>query len=305
MAVASTPHAFSLDAFQRLLVYERQAPAAAVLADLDQLQSFDKAMEREESRWKSRTVYTIVGLVLCIVGMIASFATEVIPLGLLLGAAVLGALVGAIYCGAKWSRFGKFNLEDRRFLLPRKVLSYLTHDMAPDQPLVVRLDFRPYRDAAFLKGQSAAGMFTSQRSYQYVVPWLVLRGQLLDGQRFELELTTIAKRKEKRKRKYTKVRESFHERLQLALRVKPARFPQLAQLAQRVQAAQVPMPFAPTGLRAEDGVVTLVGATPVYLRGFGRGQTADTRIPDVGVCTADHALQAFLATYSGLELCRK
>lgn len=296
---------FSLAHFQRTLIYDRAAPPAALLADLQELAKFDVTMEGEEARWKGRTGWTVAALVLCLIGTIASFAMAIVSLGAVLAIGLPCLLIGAIFCGARWHHFSKYNLDNRRVILPSRVLSFLALDAHKEHPLSLRIDFRPYRDAAFLKQQHSQGMFSSQRAYQYVVPWLEMSGQLLDGQRFALELTTVAKRKEKSKRKYTKVREVFRERLRLALRVKRAKYEELPQLDARLRAAGVPFPLRASGFRVVEDTVELQAVSDGHFRSFGRGQTPVTTMPTDGICTADHALQAFLTTYAGLALCRK
>ena len=295
---------FSLDEFQKTLRYEREAPVQEVLKDLQQLQVFDQSMEVEESKWKKRTGWLAAVAVLSVLGTIASFATLLVPLALLTIPAFFLGLFGGIYSGAKWSRFSGLNLENRRLRLPGKLLQYLSHDMSPTQIVRLSIDFRHYRNPAFVKSQTSTGMFSSQKAFQYVIPWLTVRGQLLDGQRFEFSLTTVAKRKEKQKRKYTKVRETFCERLDLSLRVKVARFPKLDSIAGLAYEGKVRTPFQPMKIHAENGVVHLAGTTPGFFRGAGRGTSIENSVPDAGVCTADHALQSFLAAYSAIDLCR-
>ena len=302
--MTTAPSSYSLDAFRRQLVYDRETSVAQAISDLAHLADFDREMEREEATWKSRTGYTVLALVASIVGMIASFATGIVPLGILAGVVAFGLFIGAIVCGAKWSGFSRVNLDNRRIAFPRHVLNYLAHDLAPDSMLRLRVDFRAYRDNAFLKGQSSGGMFSGVRQYQYAVPWFTISGQFLDGHRFELEVTTTAKRKEKSKRKYTKVSETFRERLRLYLRVKSAKFPRLNSLPALAQQKQLATPFAPTDLEVRGDTIILGGVSAPVARRFGRGQAHIHAVPENGLCTADQALRSFLAIYAGLDLCR-
>lgn len=293
-----------LDAFQKTLRYEREAAVRDVLEDLAQLSAFDRQMEGEEAKWKKRTGAVGCSSVLALVGTIASIATGIVPLAYLLGPIFLAAVVSSVVFGVKWSHFARLNLENRRIQVPQTVLQYLCHDMAPTQVVRLTLDFRNYRDPAFLKNSSKSGLFGAQRAYQYAVPWLNLRGQLLDGHRFDLSLTSLAKRKEKQKRKYTKVREAIRERLDLTVRVKTAKFPALAEISARATANGVPTPFQPTSIQVVNDCVELVGVTSPHFRTAGRGTSIEKNLPAGGGCTSDHALKSFLTVYAALDLCR-
>jgi hypothetical protein len=295
---------FAHSAFQRQLIYERETTVSEAMEDLAQLAAFDRAMEREEATWKSRAGYCTIAVITSVVATIASFAGGIVLLGVAVGMFGIGALIAVTVCGIKWARFSRVNLDNRRVAFPRQVLNYLAHDMSPDALVRLKLDFRAYRDNAFLKGQQSGGMFSGVRQYQYAVPWFTIAGQFLDGHRFELEVTTTAKRKEKSKRKYTKVNETFRERLRLFLRVKSSKYPKLSALPRLVQEKRFATPFAPTDLAVRGDTVILGGVSAPVARRFGRGQAHIHSIPENGLCTADQALQSFLALYAGLEMCR-
>ena len=300
----ATP-AFSLDEFQRTLIYQREATPAEVQSDMQQLLSLDKAMEVEEAKWRKRTTALGCTTALMLFGTIAGSVVGGPVLGVLAGLIFIGLLVSAIVSGSNLSKYSRLNLENRRYASVAAILKYVGRDMAPDAPVSVRIDFNSYLDARFVSSSSPAGLFGSVSSKSFKVPWLALSGKLIDGSRFDLSALILGKRKEKRKRKYTKVREGFRERVALSLAVKAAKYPTLAELPARLQATNPPTPFQPMGIRVDGNVIQLIGTTNPHNRLFGRGQTVVKTAPSESFSKLDDFLQLFLLAYHGLELCRE
>jgi len=239
------------------------------------------------------------------VGTIAGAVTTGPLLGIPAALLFVGLLVSAIVCGSHYSKYSRMNLENRRYASVTAILKYLSRDMAPDATVDVRIDFNSYLDPRFISANSPAGIFGSVSSKSFKLPWLTLAGKLLDGSRFQLSAMILGKRKEKRKRKYTKVREGFRERVALSLAVKAAKFPKLAELPARLQAQNPPTPYQPMGIRVEDNVIQLIGTTHLHQRSFGRNQTVTKTSPTESFSKLDNFLQLFLLAYHGLDLCRE
>lgn len=132
------------------------------------------------------------------------------------------------------------NTENRRYALAHAVLSVLRRDMAPDEPVRLRLDLRPPNISAKLANTTKQDVFGgAARVGRFVDPWLSLQGRLLDGTRFALSLTqaTTVKNVVKGRKNKFKTKTKSKERATLELRVKPDKVPGLERVAQRAQGA--------------------------------------------------------------------
>lgn len=284
------------------LIYQSRAPIAQILLDMDQLGEIDRENEQLEARAKAHTITFVVVTILTVVVSI-----PLMPLlGRLFPLLVPGFLLSlgaAVFFGIRWRRFGRLNFENRRYLLVAGLLKYLSADIGPDQPVQVRVDLNRYRRKEYLK-KYTGGLMNPVSTYAYRQPWLEVGGKLLDGNRFSLTIEMLVKRKERQKRKYKKVAESFRERIALAITTKPGRYPQLAQIQQLVKATNLRGPFTPLNWEAQGAELTVSGLTRVSARRFGRNATVIDTPPSTDLVNVDDGLRLLVTAYGGLDLCR-
>jgi hypothetical protein len=109
------------------------------------------------------------------------------------------------------------DLDDRKLAAATRLLKVLKADIPASHAVQLHVDFRDHRKGGRLLGKT--GSRFGAKSYKYTHRWLELRTRLADGNAVALSVTDRVARKEKPKRKYTKVREKHSELLVLALRL--------------------------------------------------------------------------------------
>jgi hypothetical protein len=97
------------------------------------------------------------------------------------------------------------------------VVSVLRADVPATWPIGLEVDFRPYQEGGAVL-ESTGGRFGVQ-SAKYAQDWLIVRANLADGSSVVATLTDRVSRKEKPKRKRTKVAETFATRGTVTLRL--------------------------------------------------------------------------------------
>lgn len=235
--------------FQETLTYQREADAAALLADLDRIGELDAVAEQLQRRWM------IFGVVAIAVPGIVAFS---LASGEMIGAAVAAGAVGlvaAIYCFVQYKRYRRQNVDDRRYMLTSKLVELLRVDLAPDATVQTKVDLRPVDDKSKLERQGQVGAWKVRF---FRDPWLQLSGRLLDGTSFELSQTDLHQARSKRKRSRSgkikfksKTKSAFEA--ELRLRFKPAKYRHMATLkADAEQAVQLPQGVTMKRLRYSD-----------------------------------------------------
>ena len=111
---------------------------------------------------------------------------------------------------------GRADVDDRKLDAPAYVLRWLAGDIKPGSPVALSLDFGSYEKTPVL--DKAGGIFSPQKSWvHHKVGWLKLRFVLLDGTRVQVTASTVAKRKTRAKRKYTKIKDRVVDELRIVL----------------------------------------------------------------------------------------
>lgn len=223
------------------LVYERTAPVESHLAELGELFLHDKRVERK------RRILHIVMWVVGVPGFLfftPSFGLSMLPL--------LGFWL--------WRRkLASGDLEDRRLHAARFVLETLAPELKP-RPLAVRVDFGGYHKAPpRLDASRGSGGPSYERK------WLSLQLPLLDGSAVSVEASTRLKRKERRKRKYTKVKERLVDELDIELR-RPRGAPVTVSVDELRQRFSGQHALLLTGCRVTERGASLSFRTPTALR---------------------------------------
>lgn len=287
---------FDFEAFHRTLKYQRLAPPEVLRADLRRISELDSESERRQMRYGVHIAVSVFALIASIPGTLFSFVAMGPWAGIPVGAAGLFALISAIYNGRLWAIARKTNVENRRREIPNELLRYLPADMPAEAQLDLSIDFNPHTLPAYLRDTKSSGRTSSAAVKNYELPWLTLKGSFVDGSRFRLAATLSVKRKEKRKRKGIKVRETFTEDVELVVQVKPRRY-------QRLDRALNPIRALPNR-SAYPQIVARVSGDRIHLAG-----SASTRFSGSGFATepplGSHRsmLHLFLACYHGMSAC--
>ncbi len=277
--------------FRQTLVYQTIGSPAQIQQDLLGLQSLDREAERKRVIWTMLTIASAAFTVFCLLKLILSG----VPDPLVSTCLVLG-VAGTVATGIMSAKYRRLDLDNRRYRLTREVMRYLAADMMPGRMLDIKIDFNSYQNQRYQTGGSSAGTL-------YAVPWLAMKGTLADGNRFRLSVTQIVKRKSRAKRKYTKVREAFREKIQLAIRPRRGRYTGLERMKDLIRSATLPAGLQRMNAACSAERIAIVAVTDCHRRVKGRygveGQDADQLTSD------QHSiLGLFIACYHCLGKCR-
>jgi hypothetical protein len=185
--------------------YDATVPVAEHVAALAALHHADKKSERLKS------MFTTIGCLGFLAGCGTLFFKGLLfeddATGLVVGFGVLAGTIGLAIVGNLL--FGKNDVDDRKLALPSDLLDTLRPELKPARPVHIAIDFRAYDRAAGKR--QGSGAFEHPR-------WLQVELPLLDGTRARLEVSTRVKRKEREKRKYTKVKDKIVDEIRVELR---------------------------------------------------------------------------------------
>lgn len=219
-------------------------PFEAVMLELDALHAADKAAEQLKSKLKPWLWVTGIATGL---GFIFVFPFVMgIPFAILL---------------YKYFQAEKRDVEDRRLNVARHLLRTLETEVNPGANVVLEMDFRGYDKGS----KTTANTFRQQ--------WMRLAVVLKNGAALQITAITHCKRKSKRKRKYTKLKDKLRE--ELTLDIQPAKgAPFQASQTQRVAkvlAQPVPMTkLRRCRLRPRAAQITFLTEVAVHTQPAGR-----------------------------------
>jgi hypothetical protein len=191
-------------------LHQRSDTPDRLLAIFEEAHTSDKWAEGRARLFLGLGLAGLIGGV--IIGVVGA-GTEALAI-----AAAGGALVvGGIVCLIVRARYKRYDLEDRKLATVTQFLKIVAADSPQTAPINVAIDFRSYLKAT--SPAESSGGWGEPKLKRYQHSWLHLAGSLLDGNRYDLEVTDHISRKEKPKRKYTKVKERIGSRICLGLRL--------------------------------------------------------------------------------------
>lgn len=256
--------------------YEFEEPADALLARIATFHASDKEAEKALARWQA-------GCLVCVLGLFASFFAVSAMGPLLVPIPVVLGVIGIVTLW-KMSHHGEKNLEDRKLESARKVVQVLRADIPAAQPVRLEIDFRDYQSAS---GRTGAG--------DYEQTWLKATTALADGNAVALGVGEDVKRKERSKRKYTKVKERIVGEASVDIRL-ARQYGDAAAAAERLRSLPPPAGYQVADVRGTGRRLHATLRTEPCLRlKHRRGVNEHGRLP-----TADAALAALRWAYRGL-----
>lgn len=234
--------AFDPAQFRKDLVYRARVAPAEILRDIKRIRQQDRIAEsrRSKSGWIGG-----LALVCAFLGFLFTFAIlDVSDGGIGIALVAVGALAvtGAaalVYRGTQ----GKFDYEDRRYVLLERILPLIEADLATGAPIDVRMDLAKPTVASKSNGGAE---IRGWKVKFFEDPWLSMSGQFVDGTRFFLEATEKFQKRSKWKQSSSgkmkhKTKTKSATQLSLHLAVKPKRYPALERVhAQADGALQLP-----------------------------------------------------------------
>jgi len=266
--------------------YAWEGPAEHLLALLQRAESEDDTAEKLKGRWGG---LGCAGLAALVGGVIVAFNLSVV-----VGVAVaVVALVFTIFAFRKASHHGTHDLDDRKLRAARRAVSVLRADVPAAWPLGLEVDFRPYNEAGTVLEQT--GSRFGPKSVKYLQEWLVLRANLADGSSVVAVLSDKISRKEKPKRKRTKVAEAYVTRASVTVRLPKGRDAQAA--AARLQGTSPPGGCRALSLEGNGRVLSAVVAAPIGRKVTNRG-TSETGMDQLA--SGDTVLQTLSWLYGAV-----
>lgn len=267
-------------------------PVEAILNSLSALEARDRTIEAEMRRCGKNMVYWFVGFGVSLILLMISFVLLLVT---------IGCLIGGIYWAKQRSNWAKQDMENRRLALAHHFFAMIGKDVPRKAKCGINLDFDGYRVHGKLLAEEKGGWQNPISRFKYEDTWFTARGLLYDGNRFRISITQTVNRKEKRKRKYTKVNERITEEVTLLLRVSAESYPGCAQLAQLLHTGEV------NGLRitraeVHKGMVRVACETSPGLQVSDRSGTRT--IGQDTLANGDTLLRLFLYVYALLQQCR-
>ncbi|MCA9553047.1 MAG: hypothetical protein KC933_23625 [Myxococcales bacterium] len=267
------------------IVVQESLPPEAMLERCVALHTADKTAEARKKR------FTTLGAIAGGATVLSFFAAGITETPALFG---LVAVFLALAIGLFIARgvFGAADIDDRRLHVVRTLVEVLKEDMKRQAPVQLWLDFGGYhRTRAEGRG---TGMFRSTGQLTYQRPWLRMTFTLADGSQVAVHASTTCKRKERSKRKYTKIKDRIVD--ELSVFVRPPRGQSFDPSAQARARAAMPtrLPLRCTAVRVKPRQAELAFRSHPGTRLRGRGGwTANVG----GLLDGKKALEAVMASY--------
>jgi hypothetical protein len=260
--------------------YKLKGTADILLRQLEAADRSDHEAERKAKR------FGCMGALLLVLGVISLPFSAGVPELLILTAILVPAGIVSLVFRAKAA---KFDLDDRKLDAALRLLRVLRTDIPANEVIELGVDFRDYRQGGRLLNKDG-GVFSSTKVYEYEHAWLALSARLADGNVVSLAVTDEISRKEKSKRKYTKVRERTSSDVSLSIKLREGDAPSV----------RARLSGAPPGLALK----RLVGEGPHFRASFVGGQALSTSgrgsSSQGELLGADALLGALLWVYGGI-----
>lgn len=253
---------------------------ASLIEQLERIQRQDK---RAEGKARQASGLGCLGALLSFFGLPMLVPGEGAVPAAILG--TIGSLVGAWTYHSRWARH---DLDDTKLAVARHLLQQLQVDLRDTVQAHLTLDFR----------EPLSGPFTTRTEglkRYYRQTWLELSTVLADSTRLELEVTRQGRHREKFKRKTAnKVRHVRTDRISVALRVDPARYPDLS----GVDLGQPPRDLVKRGVRAQKDRLQAVATTPAAIHDNVKGIVDRPEL----LANAERILGALAWAYRGMKV---
>jgi hypothetical protein len=236
----------------RVDAYRLKGTADVLLRQLEAADRSDHEAERKAKRFGR------MGALFLVLGVISlPFSAGVQELFFLTAILVVAGIVSLVIR----AKATKFDLDDRKLDAALGLLKVLRTDISANEVIELGVDFRDYRAGGRLINKDG-GWLSSLKVYDYEHDWFHITARLADGNVVSMSVTDEISRKEKSKRKYTKVRERTSSDVSLSIKLREGDAPSI----------RARLSGAPPGL----AIKRLVGEGPHFRASFVGGQTLST-----------------------------
>jgi hypothetical protein len=273
-------------------VFAARGTKDALRASLDELARQDKIIE---AKIKQANLYVTIAAIPAALVFFAIF----VGLSPVVFIIFLVPLIPAIVYRVT---LGRQDLEDRRIEAGREFFHVLGQDIPSQTQCAVDIDFQGYRKHGTLTDKKAEGFLGSTRQFSYSDSWFAASGKLHDGNSFKVEIEQSIKRKEKSKRKYTKVNEAIRETVKLSLRIDPATYPRYNGLPSFLASGVSTGDMRIAKADLVDSTLRLSAITPLYR--ITSGRTGKSETGKENLVSSKKLIALFLYVYRQLQRCR-
>ena len=190
--------------------FKHSEPPERLLELCQQLHESDKIAETEKAKWAKYAGGSFLFAFLSMffsIGIPIPFVPFLIPLG--------GVIAGMV-CLSRRGRAADNDIDDRKLDVLRHLVWALGPEMRKNRKVSSHLDFRGYDKVAPKDDTTSWYSSTGHKSYER--KWLRVSFVLADGTQVRIQATTKCKRKQKAKRKYTKIKDKIVDDLHVFLK---------------------------------------------------------------------------------------
>ena len=255
------------------------------------LKELDKQVEQKRKTWG-----WVWGLSLFIAFISIFLIAPFPPMAILTVLAGITFVIGLIIYIAEVKK----DMDNRKLDLAINLVQVVQEDIPPDTNISLFIDFGAYNKNGKLLSKEG-GLMSSIKTLNYEHPWFKCAGVLYDGNKFELDITQYVDRREKSKRKYTKVKEKIVEKATLNLKLNPRVYPSPETVAEQVFTGQLPHGISVSRCLGKNRVLKVTAVTPPAVLVHARSGPAGS---EENLFNGDKLLGLFIDAYSGLQKAR-
>ncbi len=262
---------------------------------LDEVYQCDSIIEKKIKQ--AKTYITIAGV-------LTALPFILIFLGVAAGAALFFLALLFLLLPALMYRLHltKQDIENRRYDMARDFFETVGRDIPSKVPSTLSISFESYQKHGKLDNKSSEGFLGAIRTFSYTDKWFSLGSKLHDGNVFKIEVEQAIKRKEKSKRKYTKVAEVINEKVKLVMRIDPATYPGAEKIAASMKPGMNVAGMSIERVAFGRSILRIIATTPGYrcIKGrYGTQEDGKTNLLD-----GKKLVSLFLYIYKNLQDCR-
>ena len=263
-------------------------PYDTLMRKLINLKEFDALIEKKRKKWGGVALLSVVGAFVCLF-LGGTVFPPLFAVAAILGVVFVLSLVMYIINVRK-------DLDNQKLDTAYRFVEILGQDVPSTANMALSIDFSAYTQGGEMLSKTGGAFSVKEKNYEH--PWFKCSGSLYDGNKFEMEVVRCVKRKEKPKRKYTKVKEKMVEKAILSLKLNTRVYPDPEQVAQNVKTGNLPHGISVSRAVGRNRTLKVAAVTPPAVIVHGRyGISGDRE----NLFNGDKLLGVFIDAYSGLQ----
>ncbi len=277
--------------------YQFQSDIHSLAGRFREETALDRMAEARAKKLGCSAGISVIGVVLSLIAMapLADRSHSRLPYILPMAVGAVGIVLLVAFL-----RERRFDLDNRKLATVTRFLGVVEADTPKSRPVSLSIDFRDTRKAGKrLAGKGVGGVFSAVRVARYSHAWLEMSGTLADGSWWRFQVVDRVTRKEKRKRKYTKVRQTTRSVILFELRPKPSRGVKIEELVAVLRGRIPPNPLAIRRIGLRGDRVSAVLLSPPWT--ITSGPAPASTEPGRNAVNGDTLLEILMWGYDGLR----